>query len=50
MRFLNKLFAAPKSQQQLNEEYLAKSNSLADLERRQRNLDNQSRNQTPFGY
>lgn len=50
MSFLNKLFTAPKSREQKNEDYLAKSTSLADLERRQRNLDGKSRNQTPFGY
>lgn len=50
MRFLNKLFAAPKSREQHIAEYLAKSVSLSDLERRQRDLDTAGRNQSPFGY
>lgn len=50
MKFLNKIFAAPKSREQLNAEYLAKSVSLADLERRQRDLDHRNYNQRPFGY
>lgn len=49
MRFLNKLFATPKTREQYNADYLAKSVSMADLERRMGELDHKA-NITPFSY